>query len=286
VRYSDVRFVSNDHYITSSNPDDSGRVGYTHTNPVAGALWRVAPDANAYVNWGVGFETPTFIELAYRPVGSGLNFALQPAVSRSTEAGIKLFGGRINLAAFTIDTSNEIIVDSATGGRTTYKNASKTRRRGIETEWSATLGDGFTAYASYTYLSAKFAEGATTGSPPQPLPAGSRLPGVPAASAFAELAWSHPEWLGASAALELQYADKLYVNELNTDAAPRYAVANVRAGLEQHYGVWTLREFIRVNNLADRNYVGSVIVADSNNRFFEPAGRRNYLAGITVNAKF
>jgi hypothetical protein len=45
----------------------------------------VAPDVNAYVNWGVGFETPTFIELAYRPVGSGLNFALQPAVSRSTE---------------------------------------------------------------------------------------------------------------------------------------------------------------------------------------------------------
>jgi hypothetical protein len=37
VRYSDVRFVSNDHYITSSNPDDSGRVGYTHTNPVVGA---------------------------------------------------------------------------------------------------------------------------------------------------------------------------------------------------------------------------------------------------------
>src|ERR1700738_3469298 len=64
----------------------SGRVGYTHTNPVAGALWRVAPDANPYVNWGVGFETPTFIELPYRPVGSGLNLALQPAVSRSTEA--------------------------------------------------------------------------------------------------------------------------------------------------------------------------------------------------------
>jgi iron complex outermembrane recepter protein len=63
-------------------------------------------------------------------------------------------------------------------------------------------------------------------------------------------------------------------------------VANVRAGLEQHYGVWTLREFIRVNNLADRNYVGSVIVDDTNSRFFEPAGRRNYLAGITVNAKF
>lgn len=288
VRYSDVHFVSNDHYITASNPDDSGRVGYAHTSPVAGAVWRATPDVNAYVNWGVGFETPTFIELAYRPVGSGLNFGLQPAVSRSTEAGVKARSQQtqINIAVFTIDTSNEIIVDSATGGRTTYKNASKTRRRGVEAEWNATLGGGFTAYASYTYLSAKFAAESFTGSPSQALPAGSKLPGVPAASAFAELAWSRPEWLGASAALELQYADKLYVNELNTDAAPRYAVANVRVGLEQNHGTWTLREFIRVNNLADRNYVGSVIVADTNARFFEAAARRNYLAGIKVNAKF
>jgi iron complex outermembrane receptor protein len=288
VRHSDVRFVSDDHFITGPNPDDSGRVAYTHTNPVAGVLWRAAPDVNTYVNWGVGFETPTFIELAYSPTGSGLNFALQPAVSHSTEAGVKWFTERqrVTVAVFTIDTTNEIIVDSATGGRTTYKNASKTRRRGVEAEWNATLGGGFTAYASYTYLSAKFATDSTTGSPPQVLPAGSRLPGVPAASAFAELAWSRPEWLGASAALELQYADKLYVNELNTDSAPRYTVANVRAGLEQHSGAWTVREFVRVNNLADRNYVGSVIVADTNGRFFEPAARRNYLAGISLNFKF
>ena len=289
VRYSDVRFVSDDHYITASNPDDSGRVGYTHTSPVAGVLWRVARDLNAYVNWGEGFETPTFIELAYRAAGTGLNFGLQPAISRSTEAGVKAYvleRQRVNLAAFAIETSNEIIIDTATGGRTTYKNASKTRRRGVEAAWEGELGFGFTAYASYTYLSAKFAADTTTGSPPQALASGSRLPGVPAASAYAELAWSRPEWLGFAAALELQYADKLYVNDLNTDAAPRYTVANARLGIEQHQGAWTVREFVRVNNLADRDYVGSVIVGDTNGRYFEPAARRNYLAGVTVSAKF
>ena len=83
VRYSDVRFNSVDHYITSLNPDDSGQVGYTHTSPVLGALWHVTDKLNVYANWGEGFETPTFIELAYRNIGSGLNFGLQPAVSRS-----------------------------------------------------------------------------------------------------------------------------------------------------------------------------------------------------------
>jgi iron complex outermembrane receptor protein len=39
---------------------------------------------------------------------------------------------------------------------------------------------------------------------------------------------------------------------------------------------------VRVNNLLDRTYAGSVIVGDSNGRFFEPAPGRNWFAGINV----
>ncbi|HTS23547.1 MAG TPA: TonB-dependent receptor [Casimicrobiaceae bacterium] len=289
ARYSDVRFNSVDHYITDTNPDDSGRVHYNRFTPVAGAVWHVAADVNFYVNWGEGFETPSFIELAYQDSGSGLNFALQPAVSRSAEAGIKAYllgRQRINISVFTTRTSDEIVIDTATGGRTTYKNASKTRRRGIEAEWDAPLGNGFNAYAMYTYLSAEFASDATTGQPPQVIPAGNRLPGVPQATGYAELAWARPEWYGISAGIEGQYAGKVYVNDRNTDAAPSYAIANLRLGFEQSAGAWTFREFARVNNLFDRNYSGSVIVGDTNSRFFEPSPGRNFLAGLTANAKF
>ncbi|TMH60557.1 MAG: TonB-dependent receptor [Betaproteobacteria bacterium] len=289
ARYSDVRFKSDDHFINPTNPDDSGRVAYSHFSPVGGAVWHVAREVNVYVNWGEGFETPSFIELAYRTVGTGLNFDLRPAVSRSAEAGIKAYvlgGQKVNLAVFSTKTSDEIVIDTATGGRTTYKNASKTRRRGVEAEWEASLPYGFNAYASYTYLSATFASAATTGLPPLLIPAGSRLPGVPQSNAYAELAWARRDWYGISAALEGQYAGKVYVNDRNTDAAPSYAIANVRVGFEQAAGAWTFREFVRVNNLFDRNYVGSVIVGDTNGRFFEPSARRNALAGLTVNAKF
>ena len=242
-----------------------------------------------YANWGEGFETPTFIELAYRTVGTGLNFDLRPAVSRSTEAGVKVYvlnRQRVNLAVFTTTTSDEIVIDTATGGRTTYKNASKTRRRGIEAQWDADLSYGFSGYVSYTWLSAKFASDATTVLPPQPIPAGSRLPGVPQANAYAELAWVRPEWYGFSAALEARYAGRIYVNDRNSDAAPSYAVVNLRAGFEQNIAVWTLREFLRINNATDRNYVGSVIVGDTNSRFFEPSAGRNYLIGVSANARF
>jgi len=289
ARYSDVRFDSSDHYITALNPDDSGRVAFSHVSPVGGVVWRAAKDVNVYANWGEGFETPTFIELAYRNSGTGLNFALRPAISRSTEIGVKAYFAetqRVNFAAFVTHTSNEIIVDAATGGRTTYKNAGKTRRRGVEAQWEGALGGGLTGYAAYTYLSARFAEDTTTGTPPLLVPSGSRLPAVPASSAYAELAWARAAWAGFSVALEAQYAAKLYVNERNTDAAPAYAVANVRAGFEQRVATWTLREFARINNLADRNYVGSVIVGDTNGRFFEPSARRNYLIGASANVRF
>jgi iron complex outermembrane receptor protein len=47
-------------------------------------------------------------------------------------------------------------------------------------------------------------------------------------------------------------------------------------------GRWTFREFLRVDNLADRNYVGSVIVNEGNRRFFEPAPGRTWLVGVSA----
>jgi iron complex outermembrane receptor protein len=78
----------------------------------------------------------------------------------------------------------------------------------------------------------------------------------------------------------------MYVNDRNTDAAPAYAIANIRAGIEQRSGRWTLREFVRVNNVFDRNYVGSVIVGDTNGRYFEPSAVRNFFIGASAHATF
>jgi iron complex outermembrane receptor protein len=281
-----VRFTSYDHFIVVGNPDDSGSVSYTHTSPVAGAVWHLADAVNLYASYGQGFETPTFTELAYRPVGSGLNLGLDPSVSTSEEIGLKaIFGShRVNVAAFWTDTKNELVIDAATGGRTTYKNAAKTRRRGVELAWEGNLGAGFAGYAAYTYLDATYATSLTTGAPAVTVPAGNRLPGVPQSLAYAELSWSRPAWYGFNAAFELAAASKVYVNDANSDAAPGYLVGNLRAGFSQQSGRWQFREFVRLNNIGNVNYVGSVIVGDTNSRFFEPAASRNVIIGISVNA--
>ena len=62
------------------------------------------------------------------------------------------------------------------------------------------------------------------------------------------------------------------------DAAAGYWVANLRAGFEQQSKRWRFSEYARLDNLANRNYVGSVIVNESNSRFFEAApGRTAYI---------
>jgi iron complex outermembrane receptor protein len=41
-----------------------------------------------------------------------------------------------------------------------------------------------------------------------------------------------------------------------------------------------------VNNLFDRNYIGSVIVGDSNRRYYEPAPGRNWVLGVSAQYQF
>ncbi|MGE5526835.1 MAG: TonB-dependent receptor family protein [Rhodospirillaceae bacterium] len=287
LRHSRVRFESQDYFIAPGNGDDSGAVSFVKTNPVAGVVYRLTSAWNAYANIGRGFETPTFAELAYRPNNQlGLNFALQPSTSLHKEIGLK---GRlsptthVNLALFHINTSNEIVVNSATGGRTDYKNAPGTRRNGIEASWASKLPGGFEAYASYTRLDAEFTQPFISSG--AVVPAASKLAGVPEHSVYGELVWRHAP-SGFHAAAEARSAGRIFVDDRNSESAEPYTVGNLRAGFEQRGKSWRLTEFVRVDNVTNRQYVGSVIVADTNRRFYEPAPGRNYLFGVSASLAF
>ncbi len=287
VRRSSVRFESSDYFVMAGNPNDSGTVQYARTTPALGATFRITPTLNVYANTGRGFETPTFAELAYRPGGAtGLNFALNPSKSLHREAGVKaLIGerGRIHAALYRVDVKDEIVVNSAAGGRTDFKNASGTRREGLELGWQQQFARGFEAAVAYTLLDARFRQPFSSGTPAVTVTAGNKLPGVAPSLLHAEIVWRH----AAScfhAGFELRHSGKIFVNDQNTEAAGAYTIGNLRAGFRQRGKGWTLSEFVRIDNVTDRAYIGSVIVADGNGRFYEPAPKRNALVG--VNAEF
>ena len=57
---------------------------------------------------------------------------------------------RLNLALFRIDVTDEIVVNTNSGGRSTFKNAPGTRRDGFELAWDGRFAYGFEAAVAYT----------------------------------------------------------------------------------------------------------------------------------------
>ncbi len=286
VRHSNLRFTSTDAYIVGPNPDDSGSASFSATLPVLGVMFAVNDGVHLYATAGRGFETPTLNELAYRPDGStGLNLALRESRSTSVEAGVKTklgAWGDMTAALFQTDTDNEIVTETSSGGRSTYRNAGTTRRTGLELGWSNRFADHLRAQLAYTLLNARYRDGFDTGA--QPIPAGNRIPGIARSSLFAALNWTPPTgWRGG---IEARALSRVYVNDENDDAAAGHAIAAANVGYVVKAGRWELGGFARVDNLFDRRHIGSVIVNDGNGRYFEPAPGRTWLAGASATLTF
>ncbi|URX64080.1 TonB-dependent receptor [Luteibacter anthropi] len=288
VRHSNVRFRSDDRYVTPGNPDDSGSVKYSATTPVFGALWRAAPWAHLYANWGRGFETPTFSEIGYRADGgAGLAFNLKPSRSKNMEVGVKLQpSDRIHagVALFRADSDNELAVATNQGGRTTYQNIAQSRRQGIEASFDGELAKDLHLLASYTRLQATFRSAfmtcVATPCVQAPVAAGTRIPGVPRSMGYAALKYGRDK--GWQAGIDMNAMGATSVNDLGTESAPGYALFGVSGGYVFDQGPWRVNTFARVDNLADRHVIGSVIVNDGNGRYYEPAPGRTFLVGVDV----
>ncbi|MGF2881222.1 TonB-dependent receptor [Acinetobacter johnsonii] len=287
LRYSNVHYESDDHYIVAGNGDDSGSTDYQKLLPSVALGWEILPELYAYASYGKGFETPTFTEMAYPTLATlGINFDLKPASSDTYELGLKSQNtfGLFTLAVFNTVTKNDIVPDDANAGRNTFRNAEQTLRQGAELAWQHQLWQDLKLSASYSYLDATFdADIAETTTKPL-IEKGTYIPGIAKNQAFTRIAWQ-PEQ-GFQAGLEARYMDKIYVDDINSDTAPSYTVMAANVGYLWVNRDWKVNSYARVDNLFDRNYVGSVIVNDGNSRFFEPADGRNFSVGMSVTKAF
>ncbi|ENX63046.1 TonB-dependent receptor [Acinetobacter sp. ANC 5659] len=286
VRYSNVHYKSKDHYL--SNGDDSDKTDYNKVLPSAALSWQIVPELLAYASYAKGFETPTFTEMAYQadPKKSGFNFDLKPSTSDNYELGLKSQNplGDFTLAVFQSKTKDDIVSAGTSNGRATFRNADKTLRQGVELAWNKKLWKDLEISSSYGYLDAKFDTTIPAVGTVKAVEKGNAIPGIAKNQAFLGLAWK-PEQ-GFYAGVDTQYMDKVYVDDINSDAAPSYTIASIYTGYAWKYADWGINGFARVDNLFDKNYAGSVIVNDSNSRFFEPADGRNWSAGIKVSKQF
>lgn len=297
VRTGQVRLSADDRYL--SNGDDSGRLKFSYTNPVLGLRWTAAPGLNLHASVARGFESPTLGELAYRPDGlGGFNDGLRPQKSKQAELGAKWRSGAFDIDAtlFHVEVDDEIGVATNAGGRSSFQNVGRTRRSGAELGGIWRISPQWRGQVALTLLDAKYRDSfqgcagipCTLPTPAQPagqnlitVPAGNRIAGTQRGSAYAELAWTP----GAQRelALELRGGSAVVVNDSNSDAAGRYVIGNLRWLERVSFGNGVKAELLlRVDNVADKVYAGSVIVNDANGRFFEAGSPRSYFIGLRL----
>lgn len=288
LRRTKVNLKVKDNFISGFG-DNSGSVSYNKTNPVIGATWKVTPEINVYANYGKGFETPTFVEAAYNSATSGAtpNLSLKPSTSENFEIGTKAYityNTRANLTLYYIKTKDEIVVSQIdAANRSIFTNANNTIRKGVELSLESNFDNNISTYFSYTLLDAKFDSDFTSAN--GLIASGNRIPGTYSNQAYGEIRWKYDP-IGFHTALETRYNSKVYANDINTETASAYTIFNVRAGFEQTLKNWIFKEYLRVENLTDREYIGSVRINDANSRFYEASAERNYLLGLSAQYKF
>ncbi|WFC62713.1 TonB-dependent receptor [Pseudomonas sp. REST10] len=279
LRHNQVEFEVEDRFL--GNGDDSGSVTYRELTPSLGASYALLPALSVYASWGQGLETPTLNELSYSGANGGFGFDLKPATSEQIEVGLKArlaAGTRLQLALFQIDTDDELVA-SASGGRSRFQNAAQTRRRGIELALESRLSEALRAHLAYTRIDATYSQAFSSNG--RMIEAGNHLPGIPAHSLYGELNWQPAS--GVSTAIEAMYRSERYVEDSNSDrSAPSYALLNWQARFEQRVGALTFNQVLRIDNLLDRDYIGSVIVGDGNGRYYEPGPERAWYVGAGV----
>jgi iron complex outermembrane receptor protein len=284
VRADQVRFQVRDAYFADGR-DDSGERTLHAVSPMLGIAARLSALHSLYANVGSAFETPTTTELGNQADGSaGLNRDLKPQYSTSYEVGGKGLAAsrfRYDVALFDTEVRDELIPFEVTGGqgRTYYRNAGRTRRRGAEVELGTDLGP-VSLLTSYTYSHFRFLNflnGAAQY-------AGNAIPGVPAHQAQAAATWHlHRGFIVAEGIAK----SRVYVNDANAAAAPGFAIFNLRAGGAAAFGSSRLSPMIGVQNLFDRHYVGSVAInaaggSLATTKFYEPAPGRSIYVGLSV----
>lgn len=277
ARQSHLNLSVNDYFIIpTKNADDSGDKNFSQHCASIATRYKVDEHFSLHVALGNGFETPTLTETAYTSGDKGFNNTLSVATNHQQEFGVDYDYEKANLSltSFAIQTQNELVVDQSVNGRTTYINAAETERKGIELSGNL-KNESFDMRIALNYLGATYAQGQY---------AGLQLPGVAKINHYAQVNWLPFSNDVLKIGLSLNHRDQVATSDSNQTFAPAYTKVDFSLSGKANITKASVQTdwWIKLANVTDENYVGSVIVNQTNGRAFEPASGRSLSAGITL----
>jgi iron complex outermembrane recepter protein len=283
ARYDAVRFEVLDR--RDVEPDRSGGRTLGALSSMVGATLHLGA-ATAFANVASAFQTPTTTELINAPPApgesccpAGFNPDLEPQRARSVEAGVRGSLGRLDgsVTAYRMDVRDALVpfqVPEAEG-RDFFRNAARTRHRGLEVSAALQPVAPLLLQAAYTFGDVRFVDDGTAAGGH----AGNRVPGVPARRVHVAATWTGGRLLLGA---ELDHTGSQHTDDANTTRAPAATRLDLRAQTSLRTGGAELAPFVALNNVFDATYFGSISVNAVGARYFEPAPGRNVYVGLSV----
>jgi iron complex outermembrane receptor protein len=288
LRYDNLSFQVRDHFF-GDKADNSGTRSMSASTGHLGATWVVNAAITPYATWSTAFESPTTTELSSRPDGQGgFNPDLGPQRIHTIEGGARgALGTRASytLSVFQSYADDAIIQYLETNGRAYFRNAGRTRNRGVEAGAGLRAASWLDLAASYTWANYIFdryrvPRGAVTDTLD-----GKTQAGIP--DHFLRLT-AHAHWGDVTLDAEHTLSSALWADDRNTQRISGWGrgVVNFRAAWNDALaGTWRdlrVMPFAAVNNLLDEQYVGAVTLNGAGARTIEPAPRRNFYFGLEM----
>ena len=273
ARADAIRFAMDDRL--NDDGDQSGERIFTAASPSLGVSYRLGSTL-LFANASTAFETPTTTELVNQPDGSaGFNGEVGAQKTRGFEVGTRGSIGANNVsfdaAVFQLDVRNRLLPFQDEDGRTYYQNAGENLHRGVEVAIRAPLSANVDFDVTYTGSRFVFVVADLDGN---------RIPGVPDHQLQLALA---VERNGLYGRIATDLVSEAYADDTNAATNSGYLVAEVLVGhSDLTVGATQIQPFVKIRNLFDRNYVGSLVVNAFGGRFYEPAAGRTLLFGAGV----
>jgi iron complex outermembrane recepter protein len=280
TRFDDIRLEISDKFLSDGN--QSATQSFQRFSPMAGLSFSPTPSQAIFANISTNFETPSLNELSNNPTGlGGFNPDLNPQKSRNYEAGYKGILGkkfRADISLFYIEVEDEIVPYQITGqvGRTYFRNAGLSERRGLEMGLTYKIRSGLTTYFNYTYSDFQYKNYVTTAGKFD----GNTLPGIPKHNIYGEIRY-FPR-IGIYAIAQVRSIGELYPDDANLTKNNSYATVNLRLGYRKQIKSLTFEPFIGINNLFNEIYNANIQINATASRYFEPAAGSFVFGGLTI----
>ena len=250
-------------------------------NPSIGINMSVSKNKNIWVSFSSSFETPTLSELSSNPYGdSGLNPQLIAQKALNFEFGYrsKMKNIYFEMVAFYIPTDDEITPYEIEQfpGRTFYRNAGKTSRKGIEIIFNHNISKKINFDNSYTFSDFKFREFTSGGNNLND----NYLPGIPKNIFNSNISYKTEN--GLIFLTELIYNDKIYSSNNNDVFEKPYWLSNFKISkkINNKNLFWDI--YFGLNNIFNTYYSDNIRLNAFGGRFFEPAPLRNFYLGLNL----